>query len=440
MRWLRWVPLLGVLTLAAPGASAQSGQIIFFGSGGQPTQASTVTDIPAQTTGQVEISFHGDAGTGCLSQGLCGYSGTVVMRPGASADVQVSGVRSHGRIAYEVALDLAPPGTVTAAHVTRAGGGVCADAEQPSIVLSGTVRSGEVSIPLFQSNGGFLATECAGPLDGDLGAAGPQVSLPVGILLRGHRSLDLSGTRSFAAGGFAGTVTSSLKIALGRPVHQRTSPALPSGIKRTRDREVIETLGVVTARGTTSLAVNGDPSTCQFVDSCGLRGSLAGTIDLTGATGVLSVIGPATRPYRDFLAALGLDGNGDARGLEVGGGIDWVNGGSVQSSLSQGTACNAQGPLGPGAVILTESGRRLKAQYVAPGLQRTRCPGPALTPDDELASGSTALGPRGGRRFTLRLSGSGAIAADGYTVSQDTSLALTITRGPVKQTTLTRPG
>lgn len=438
MRWLRWVPLLAVLAFT-PGASAQSSQIILFGSGGQPRPASSVTNIPAQTSGQVEISFHGDAESGCLSQGLCGYSGTVVVRPGASAAVQVSGVRSHGRIAYDVALDLAPPETIAAARVTRAGGGTCADAGQPSILLPGTVESGEVSIPLFQRNGSFLATECAGPLDGDLAAAGPQMSLPVDVLLRGNRTLDLSGTRSFAAGGFAGTVTSTLRIALGKPVRER-SGAIPAGIKRTRDREVVETLGVAAARGTTSLAVNGDPATCQFVDSCGLQGSLGATIDPTGATGSLFVIGPATRPYRDFLAALGLGGQGNPRGLEVAGGISWLDGGSAQTSLSQGTVCSAQGPVGPGAVILTESGRRLGAQYQATGAQHTRCPGPSLTPNEELASGITVLGPGGGRRFTLHLSGSGPIAADGYTVSQHTSLSLTLTRGPIRQTTLIVPG
>ena len=41
--------------------------------------------------------------------------------------------------------------------------------------------------------------------------------MPLGALMRGSRHLDLSGMRSFAAGGLSGTVSSTVALDLGRP-------------------------------------------------------------------------------------------------------------------------------------------------------------------------------------------------------------------------------
>ena len=143
--------------------------------------------------------------------------------------------------------------TFTGARVTLAGGGVCSDAEQPNAALSGTVTGGEVVIRLIQPQEALLSTRCAGPLDADLAGVGPQIRLTLGQLRTGPRTLQLSGTWSFAAGGFAGTVESNLTMRLGKPVTEQTHPPsrFPHGIKTQRDREVTETLTLV--RGTGSL-------------------------------------------------------------------------------------------------------------------------------------------------------------------------------------------
>jgi hypothetical protein len=434
--------LLVVCGLAVPAAAAQSSSsVISFGTlnGHQPL---SVLNVPEQTSGELTVSFHGDPSTGCAVQGICSYSGTVVFRPGGQGYLSLLTYRLRGRDSYQVGLALPPFGTTfTGAQVTRAGGGVCSDAAQPNATLSGTVTGGEVAVALVQPRGGLLSTRCAGPLDADLAGAGPVMRLTLGQLRSGHRTLPLSGTWSFSAGGFAGTVQSNLTMALGKPAIEQTRPSsnFPEGVKTRRDRQVTETLTLVRGAGSVSLALGADPSTCQFLDSCGIHGTIDGALAPTGAIASLLVQGPATRPYVDFLAALGLSRRGNPHGLEVNGVVDWLVGGTVTAHLEQGPSCTSSAPMPEGSVILIPSGRRLTTIYSALGAPRTRCPGPELAQSQTLASGGVALSALRRPTFTLRLTGRRRIGDDGYTVNQRTTLALTLKRGRVRQQTLLVP-
>ncbi len=435
--------LVAICAMGAPAATAQSsGSLVLFGSLDGHAPVST-TDVPAHTSGELTVSFHGDPATGCAAQGICGYSGTVVFRPGSQGDLSLSQYRIHGHSSYQVQLSL-PGGagtTFTGARVTRAGGGVCSDARQPNAALTGTITGNQVAIGLIQPRGGLLSTRCAGPLDADLAGAGPEIRLTLGQLRRGRRAVPLSGTWSFAAGGFAGTVESNLTMALGKPVAQPSSasPHFPGGIKTQRDREVTETLTLVRGAGNLSLALNGDPSACQFLDSCGIQGTLNGAFSPTGGTASLFVLGPATRPYADFLAALGLSRRGNPRGLHVDGTVAWQDSGTVMAQVARGVSCASSAPLPGGVVILGTTGRGLGATYSPAGSPRTRCPGPELAQFQTLASGSVGVAALGKPTFTLRLSGSGPLGDDGYTISQRTSLTLTLKRGHVHEQTLLTP-
>lgn len=442
----RWtlICVLVACGTGAPAAAAQgsSSTLITFGSyeGHSPVSS---TNVPAQTSGRLTVSFHGDAATGCAASGVCGYSGTVVFTAGAQGNLGVSKYRVRGRVSYQVQLDF-PAGTgstLTAARVTRAGGGACGDAEQPGVALPGTVTGGEVTIGLIQREGGLLATRCAGPLDSDLAGLGPEIRLTLGQVLHGRRTLPLSGSWSFAAGGFAGTVESNLTMTLGRPVTERTS--FPKGFKTQRARLVNETLTLAGGSGTVSMSLGSDSTTCQFLDSCGLQGTLTGTVAPQGATATLSVIGPAKRPYADFLAALGLSREGNPRGLQVVGTLDWLGGGTLSAQLQQGSSCTSSAPLPGGLVVLATRGQRLTAIYSPLAWPRTRCPGPELGPEfgqiQTLASGGVSRATLGRPTFSLHLSGSGPLSDDGYTISQRTSLTLTLKRGRVHQRTLVEP-
>ncbi len=421
------------LAFAVPAAGAQNATQVLFGISGFGKAVST-TEVPAQLTGSLTVAFHGDRTAGCAAQGLCGYAGTVVLSPGSGADVGIERFRHRGHATYAAALSLGGGqfGAMTAARVQRSGGGLCGDATSPFVTVPATISRGVVTVPLLAPGGTLLTTRCAGPLDSDLSSASPQIQLPLGQLLRGRRTLDLSGTRSFAAGGFAGTVTSTLRLGLGRPSTQPSARNF-RGVKTRREREVIETLAVTQARGALGLSIRSDPATCPFLDSCGVQGSVTGMIAAQNPTASLDVIGPATRPYADFLAALGLSQTGNPRGLQVVGAVTWGSGGTLASNLDQGVPCTSQAPLGGGTVQLFLRADRLAGSYVPLTSLRTRCPGPRLAQDETLATGSLSLRGAGNRRFTLRMSGQGPLSDDGYSFSQQTSLTLSLRRAGLRQ-------
>ncbi|MBV9362986.1 MAG: hypothetical protein JOY89_02020, partial [Solirubrobacterales bacterium] len=77
-------PVLVVLMLAAVAgpAQAQTGSgLLFFGVPGMKVLSET--NIPARASGELVISFHGDSTAGCATYGLCGYAGTILVRPSA---------------------------------------------------------------------------------------------------------------------------------------------------------------------------------------------------------------------------------------------------------------------------------------------------------------------------------------------------------------------
>lgn len=440
---MRWRPLTGVALAAAfamPAASAQSSSQTLFGFSGSGKPVS-MTQIPGQLTGDLTVAFHGDPSSGCAAQGLCGYSGTVTLSPGFGAEMVLGRFRKRGQATYQVALSLAGDLTEegTTAQVQRSGGGLCGDATSQFVTLSATITRGVVTLPLLVPGGTLLSTRCAGPLEGDLSSASPAIRLPVTQLLRGRRIVDLSGTRSFAAGGFAGTVTSTLRLNLGRPTTHSPNVNVFRGIKTRPERQVVENFAVTKAGGKLGLSIGSDPGSCQFLDSCGLHGSVTGTIAPQAPVASLYVIGPASRPYADFLAALGIGRKGNPRGLLVAGTIAWNAGGTVTSNLSQGVPCSSQAPLGGGAVALTIRGRRLFGDYLDLDPPRTRCPGPMLAQRPSLAAGSVSLRGIGAQGVTLHLSGRGPLSDDGYSISQQTSLTLRLRRTGLRRHILREP-
>ena len=89
-----------------------------------------------------------------------------------------------------------------------------------------------------------------------------------------------------------------------------------------RERIVFETLRLTGVGGRISEDVLGstDPVVCRLLDSCGAAGTLTVAPRLTqGASAEIAATGPASRPYRDFLTALGLSRAGQASGIRSAG-------------------------------------------------------------------------------------------------------------------------
>jgi hypothetical protein len=447
--------LLAALLIAPATAAAQSTTSDLLAFGGTPDgTAISTTVMPANATGELTVSFHGDPASGCAAMGVCGYSGTVIVRPGGAASLGFTKYRHNRQIGYVGSLSLgvgisANQEEVTFARVTRSesggSGGVCTDLGQQEPGVALTVRDGIVTLPLFEPGGTLLATRCAGPLDGDLAGSGPQVSLPLAKFLDGEIDLPMSGSWTFASHGFAGTVSSTMTLALGRPHVQKVTTTNVSGpgIKTERFRIVNEQLSLVRSAGSIRAAVRGSSvaTECALLDSCGLTGNLVLTPAPIGATGDLEAIAPAKRPYRDLLAALGLNRRGNPHGIQVTGIASWMNGGTMTSYLAQSGRCVDSAPLGAGLLVFGRQGKRVKADYAPAGDGRTRCPGPLMSQNQvqALAESSMPLAVLGRHTFTFDLVGNQRFSDDGYEARTGGRLNLTLRRGRISKQLITAP-
>ena len=337
----------------------------------------------------------------------------------------------------------------TLADVERTSGGRqlgrCVDVHEQGgenfqLVASNT--GGTVLTPLEVASLG-LSTRCAGPLDGDISHASPQVR--VGSHVRPGDRIDLSGTHTFAAGGLAGTVHSTIALVLGRQEGSNScSTCSPPPVPQQRTREVSEAFQVASASGDFRAVAHapGDSSECQLIDACGLTGTVTVPLPRSRPRTTLEAVGPAKRPYRDFLAALGLDPAGNPRGIEVYGTIGW-SGGSLAETIDQdGGVCRDRVPTGGDAIQLTIDRHGLVGTYTPGWSLRTRCPGPFLPQFDptSLATGRVAASALRHRTFTLRLAGSLATNDEGYSVVSHTGMSFVLRRGRLTQHVAVEPG
>lgn len=200
--------------------------------GASQAEAAGTRRFAVTITGRtVTLAFHGDEATGCAQRGLCDTSGTVtVTRPARS---------KAGAFMFAAGRSILGPidalGQVAVAATVHDGGAPdCSDAETsisdsfmaasfggPLLVGYGTTSlsqsSGNSSVNFGSSNSGdVFATRCAGPLPDDYAPALPLARVKRADLRRRTFRADLSGTKSFAGGGFAGTVTSNLVLTFRR--------------------------------------------------------------------------------------------------------------------------------------------------------------------------------------------------------------------------------
>jgi hypothetical protein len=434
--------LLALLALGGPAGAQTSSTLLFF-RGPSDAEVLASTGISARVQGELVVTFHGDAAAGCAGYGLCPYSGTIVVRP-RSGEVGMVTYRHHRRVSHLVLVSVGSlgDGPATTARVARSVAGVapgtCADAQ--SLFFSGlsssSPRGGAVTIRLLGPGGSLLQTRCAGPADGDLSGASPAATIRLARLLRGRTVLDLSGSRTFASHGFAGTIDSTLRLELGRPSSHPANGNFPPGIKTQRVRTVVEQLSLVRVRGRAAATVRGvgDPIVCGLLDSCGLRETLTLAGRGHGESAQLIAIGPARRPYADFLAALGLSRTGRARGIAVSGSVDWAQ--PVRAVVSQaGNVCTDTAASGGIAISLAPDG-------ASGGLSeswRTRCPGPSVGNAQSLLAGRFDRSVLGHRQFTIKVAGKGTSSDDGYAIVARGRLSLVLRRGRISQQIDTEP-
>jgi hypothetical protein len=398
-------------------------------------------DVPVCVTGGVTVTFAGDRATGCAAQGLCSYSGTETWEPQGIADVGVTTIAQNGHRSTSVTLVIGGESTPVLSSVQHAGvGGLTAacsdDAQAHGSFFAVPLHSGQVDVGLGHALQPVFGTRCAGPLSADLASALPHRTVSLARLRRGRLSVNLSGSAPFAAGGFSGTVASTVTLALGRPrtqPHHVTAPpnSTPTRITTVRYR-ITHLSGMATATVRTSAAAD----VCGPLDACGLQGTISiapraashGSVFLTASA-------PERRPRRDLLTALGLQTGGDTAGIFVGG-AGGTTGGAVAADLTQdGSACTDQVALQQTAIVLRKHAGRLIASVSPERSQaadplRSRCPGPALG-RHPLTSASLPLNILRRSRFTVSLHGDSF--TDGpYRVMSRSTLTVGLQRRGVK--------
>jgi len=421
------------------GGSGESGIFLYGGS----FRALSQTTIAVCASGGVTVSFHSTP-QGCSSGGPCGYTGTETWRAtGGGVLILVAG-RLGGHRVTDASLLLGFGTSVleTVTHTPATGrSSTCRDRNgQFAGFLSTRVRAGRLALGL--GNGRpeligpgqppLLGTRCAGPFDGDLGTALPAASFALQAVRNGHVRLDLSGTHPFASRDFAGKVSADLVLSLG---HARTGPPAGSVPGRgQRIRDVIDTYRVQRLRGQVSAGVTGssDPGVCGRLDACGVRGTIH-VATRAGSRGRLFVdaTGPAHRPVRDFLTALGRGRGGDRSGISVNGGGEASVLGRVTAHLLTPGRCRDTDAVTTVALQLRVRGGRMQVALSGAGglsgdLLRTRCPGPALG-SRRLAVGSVPLTAFGRPTVTVTLRGA-RFAAGPYRVTDVGTFTLTLRR------------
>ena len=437
---------LAVLVAVIAGCGTARAQALFTGVGSGARLVSSTT-VTVGFSGSVAISFHGDRGSGCAAKGLCGYSGVITWRPGIAGNSGVLGIdklRVHGRTlelaTFFVFSDpIGPPSLRSAVRREAAGAavGTCADVPSPggssSTALS--IDHGTISVAVLGKTSSVLATRCAGPLDADVAGAMPARSIGVTAAARGHRLIDLSGTHDFASGGFAGTVRSTLVMHL-RSAQTASAGAGSSGSPAGAERVVSMPLTATLSAATLSASIRGvsTPDVCMTLDSCGARGTAQLALRRSVGRGTLTAFGPARRPYRDFLAALGLSRRGRAAGIQAFGDIQLSSGGRLDWRLTQPGFCSDSAQVSAGDISLAVGSGRLSAFDGASGFSHLRCPGPLLGETLDIgASAAVPLGDLSHRLFTMRLRGSGGFSDDGYTGDVGGGLSLAVRPGKVTQ-------
>jgi hypothetical protein len=395
------------------------------------------SQIPVTASGAVSVDFHGDRAAGCEQTGLCDVSGTETWDPGRSAQLEVLGKPQPqgGFLFFDAGAQGESSNTTARARRTAPDGSVHTCSDVAADRGGGELRAsgGLLAVGL----GALLGTRCPGPVDADVAGLLPTAKLTAAQLATGQTTLDLSGERSFASHGLAGTVRSTVVLTLGKP--QREQDGAPSRHGRRYQFATAE-YAIESVSGRIGLTFGGlsQPELCDALDACDLTGTIDMSLDARGGHATLVAFGSGRLSRRQMLEKLGIARRGrSARRLAVGSG-HWAGGGTVVTTLNRAAApgCHDEAQLPGGALQLAEHGPRLTVSYLT-GLDTTseglplRCGGPDagdVAATSSPASGSVPSSVLRRRRFAVRLRRGGSFAGAGYQGSSTADLTVVLRR------------
>lgn len=451
MRSLLVVVLAAVLLGVVPTVAGAQG-LSTLGSQGRVVATSSQG---LRVQGSVEVEFRGTTRAGCEALAVCDVSGSVSYTPGRRGELFLTTLRradgSLRRDAQAFSFGFGPAAP-QAIGSTRRGEQQCVDARSLDGGSYDVRVSGDdlrVSLaPAAQSGffgGDLLRTRCAGPKSADVlaGLGAKRISL---ASLAGGRTVDFRADEPFSAGGFAGTVRSSVQLVLA-PARRRVSrppvrrPSRPRRARTTRQVQV--PLRLVRVAGDATIDLAGDPVTCRRLDACGVTGAITATPRPT-ARRVFFSLGVRSRSRPAALAAVGLGTASSARVAFGGGGASLgADAGRVRTALDRAglPICRARADVLSGGFLelqVVRATRRLRVSLTGSGLGHSRCQGPLASDlgtgdrSSPLASGSVPLSALRSRRLTVALTETSALVGPGYLGRTRSTLSVVLERGAVR--------
>lgn len=405
-----------------------------------PASAAKVRTVKNESiiaTGSLTYTWSGDPARGCAAVGVCGIHGELILRPQTSGQNVAPGLGP-------VSVFLDPS---SAARVVRKEGGAvvgeCVDLPASSFdMLFFTLpRRGAKTSATIQSPPS--SGRCAGPTGADL------ARVSVRVRRTGRLSFDLTGTRSFTAGPFSGTLVSTVRLApapasFGAEGSSSVGSSGPGG--PTAARPLLE---FVQLRYRVSPAPSGietrfsgaSPPGCQILDACATSGSLAFSIQPTRTLTVIGERQVHSRLSREQVLNDVRQGRLSLSTYVVMAGrvsetFNWSDGSSCRDTVTTPSLILSDGFAGA-----PTAGRTIPVTLIANGgpgsnVFRTRCPGPD---DADLFGANTNGGPqtyaRGSvttaqllaKQSVVMLSEPGAFNGLGYVGSRSGAVALNLT-------------
>ena len=186
--------------------------------------------------GHIRVSFHGDEAAGCRERGVCGVSGTVTRAYGERTSGQLHWLQLQARTLIAHAFIDGGQAEVVADVGTAGSAERCVDRVRTRFdSFELRPRRGRLVFRWGGAGGGWIVgtkdedgepvdgmflnpfgTRCSGPEFLDVEPALPRSEIPFRVLRSLRSSFRVTGVQSFAAGGFAGTVSWDLAYRLRR--------------------------------------------------------------------------------------------------------------------------------------------------------------------------------------------------------------------------------
>ena len=406
---------------------------------------------PIATRGAVTITWHGDPARGCATAGLCGYRGSV--SASAFGGGQYFFFVSRGRRLIDdfAFLDLARQPVVRVRRAGATDDGSCLDLNRIDLLSIASTPAGVGRARIGISDLPLTTGSCAGPNLSRALARLPRRSVSLSRLGRQPVVADLAGSAPYVSGRFSGTVTSTLRLRLGREERGNLSgggglirgPGHPARRKvRVRVVHFHAVYRVARFRGNLSASFGGlAGAPCAQLDACGVKGTAGWAIRTPG--GNLVVVGDSLarksdHGFRGALAAVARTDGAYAEFRRPG----FFGTTTADVTRPDGVPCHDTARVLAPALGAEVSGGRLvallggdEAEPAGADLLRTGCPGPRdsdVLHNPGLPRGSTPLTVLANRRFGLPLFGSNRFNASGYAGSQSSYFNMTLKRRSVR--------